>query len=118
MNDFLERELREALRSKDPGEDFTRKVMAHIDSQAKQPRTPKHSVAPRALQWLPAAMAASLLMAIVIKHEPAEPPSAQQGLHAREQLLHALRVTSEKLDLAYQVVHDESRDDDRADAGA
>jgi hypothetical protein len=33
----------------------------------------------------------------------------QQGLEARAQLLEALRVTGEKLDLAYRVVNDESR---------
>jgi hypothetical protein len=42
-----------------------------------------------------------------------------EGLRARQELLKALRVTSEKLDIAYQVVHNESHAhaDDDTDAG-
>ena len=118
MNDFLERELREALRSKDPGEEFTRKVMARIHAQQDAARAPSHPLAQRMARWIPAALAASLLMAIVMRHEPIPQPTAQDGARAREQLLQALRLTSEKLDLAYQVVHDDSRADIRPDAGA
>jgi hypothetical protein len=117
MSDFLENELRRALRPEDPGDDFTRTVMTRVRAQTA-PETPRRApTSQRALRWLPAALAASLLAAIVVKHERIEERTVQDGLRAREQLLQALRMTSEKLDLAYEVVHDQSND--RADdAGA
>jgi hypothetical protein len=108
MNDWLENELRRALRPEDPGEDFTRKVMARVRPQAALPR--RAAIGQRIVQWFPAALAASLLVAIVMKHEQAEQRTVQDGMQAREQLLLALRMTSEKLDLAYEVLHG---DDDR-----
>jgi hypothetical protein len=115
-NSELDSELRRALRPADPGDEFTRAVMARVSAQgttaARQPfKTPSTHV----LRWLPAALAASLLMMIVIKHEPHE-ASFANGQLAREQLLEALRVTSKKLDIAYQVVHNQSNAAD--DTGA
>lgn len=117
MNDLLENELRRALRPEDPGEDFTRKVMARIGSQAATPARPT-PLGHRIVQWFPAALAASLLVAIIVKHERIEDRTVQDGLQAREQLLLALRMTSEKLDLAYEVVHEASHEHRSDDGGA
>lgn len=118
MSDFLENELRRALRPADPGDDFTRQVMARVRSQATVTQSRRRApVSHRAVQWLPAALAASLLVAIIVKHERVEQQTVQEGLRAREQLLQALRVTSEKLDLAYDVVHEASNESRRDDAG-
>jgi len=108
MNDDLEHELRRALRPVDPGEDFTRAVMARLQSPnvVSLPRARPHSRVQRVLPWAPAALAASLLMTIMLTHQHRkEEQELAEGLRAREELLLALRVTSEKLDIAYQVVH-------------
>ena len=115
MNERFDEQMKQALRPVDPGEDFTARVMARVTSNVtsiQRRRSPLIAVLP----WAPAALAASLLMAIFMTHDqhPVEDPQA--GLRAREQLLEALRVTSEKLDIAYQVVHNETHAD--SDAGA
>jgi hypothetical protein len=117
MSDFLEHELRRALRPEDPGDDFTRQVMARVRTQAGAAAPRRTPVSHRVARWLPAALAASLLVAIIVNHERAEQQTVQEGLRAREQLLQALRVTSEKLDLAYEVVHHDANDRSD-DAGA
>lgn len=118
MSDFLENALRRALRPDDPGDDFTRNVMARVRSQVVTPPPARRAaVAQRVVHWLPAALAASLLAAIIVKHERVEQQTVQEGLRAREQLLQALRMTSEKLDLAYEVVLDASSDPQSDDAG-
>jgi hypothetical protein len=114
MNDHLEDELRRALRPADPGDDFTRRVMAQVQArEAAQPAARKRA-APPILRWLPAALAASLLIAIIFQHEQsaeriAAERAIEEGLRARDQLLAALYVTSEKLDLAYQAVQNGTR---------
>jgi len=114
MNDHLEDELRRALRPADPGDDFTRKVMARVRSRETTAPAPRTRASHQALRWLPAALAASLLMAIIVKHERIEERTTDEraiedGLRARDQLLAALQVTSAKLDLAYQAVQNEAR---------
>lgn len=104
MSNFLENELRRALRPVDPGDEFTRKVLARIQDSS-QPQRRKSGLPTRVAQWVPAALAASLLLAIIMKHDPPEEQMVAEGLRAREELIAALRVTSEKLDLAYHVVH-------------
>jgi hypothetical protein len=54
------------------------------------------------------ALAASIVLAIIITHQW-EIRRAQQGLQARQQLIEALRVTDQKLDLAYRAVKDTQR---------
>lgn len=118
MNDSLDQQLRRALRPVDPGDDFTRAVMNRIEGSSV---TELHSARPRsrlyarALPWAPAALAASLLVAIFVTHERHQQQDMSDGLRAREELIAALRVTSEKLDIAYQVVQNESgANDNRA----
>lgn len=112
MSDNLDQELRRALRPVDPGDDFTRAVMARVAAQKVTPirAAPVRSrFATRTLPWAPAAIAASLLVAIVMTHQHRQQEeNIAQGQRAREELLLALRVTSKKLDIAYQVVHTES----------
>ena len=126
MNDKLDQELRDALRPVDPGDDFTRAIMARVASptatELPRPSALRRFYAralPRTLSWAPAALAASLLVAIFVTHENHQQQDIAAGLRARQELLEALRVTSEKLDIAYQVVHNESDADadDDTDAG-
>jgi hypothetical protein len=113
MNDRLEEELRRALRPVDPGDSFTHAVMSKIHADSARAAHPQNS---SVLSWLPVAAAASLLVAIIINHEGRQPTLAADGQLAREQLLEALRVTSQKLDIAYQVVHNQSDASDEPDA--
>jgi hypothetical protein len=120
MSEDLDRELRRALRPVDPGDEFTRAVMARVTATKVTPFPSKPVRArfgARLLPWAPAAVAASMLMAIFVTHEQRQRDEVQQGLQARRELLEALRVTSKKLDIAYQVVHNES-DANSADADA
>jgi hypothetical protein len=114
MSDDLENNLRRALRPVDPGDEFTRRVMQQV-SRDNQPR-----------RWFPtgrrtaatvAALAASVVLLIAgalvwkQRHEAA-------GLAARAQVLEALRVTSDKLDLAYRLVNTPPRPSRGTDPGA
>jgi hypothetical protein len=109
----LEKELRAALRPVDPDDGFAERLRARMDRDGRRaPRRP-----PVSLLWLPAALAASLLLCVGVLHER-ELARQRQGLEARRQLIEALRVTGEKLDLAYRGVSDASRPPRAGDAGA
>lgn len=109
LND-LEKELREALRHVDPAPGFASRVSARIHSERH------HRWLPARYRWMPAALAASVVLSLLAgygwqwRHE-------QQGLEARRQLIEALRVTGEKLDLAYRGVQDFSRSTAPGSAG-
>jgi hypothetical protein len=98
MNDRFEEELRKALRPVDPGTNFAERVLAKLPQKATVPLSGTR----RAWRWIPAAIAASLVAAVLIRHEWQLRRELEQGRIAREQLMEALRVTSEKLDVAYR----------------
>jgi hypothetical protein len=113
MND-VENELRRALRPVNPPDGFLERVM-----RALPERAPVATVTPIALArparavnaWrrfsAPAALAASLLVAVIVGQHVATVREQQQqraGLAASRELMQALRVTSQKLDIAYQAV--------------
>jgi anti-sigma factor RsiW len=100
MSNNLDDELRSALRSVDPGEEFAARVMARIANESTRPR---RSV-PAGYQWLSAALVAAVVFGVLIAHD--------------RQLIEALRVTGEKLDLAYRVVNDEAHAATRENSGA
>jgi len=115
MSRDLEDLLRSGLRPVDPGEAFTRQVLARVERERERERERPPIVASRPrvhlFRWVSAALAASAVLAVVF-YNIQERREQMQGLAAREQLLEALRVTSEKLDLAYQGVQTPSREDD------
>ncbi len=104
MNDQLEDNLRRALARVEPPTGLAERILARLPAQ---PAAAVRPVPVRRNYWLPAAMAASLLASVLIGHGIAEKREERAGLAARQQLLDALRVTSEKLDLAYHAVKDE-----------
>jgi hypothetical protein len=103
MNDELEKQLRRALRPVDPGEDFADRVMARVQ---KEPVAPPRAD-PRRFRNVVFALAASLMIAAVGVHTW-QLQRERRGLEARAQLLEALRMTGEKLDVAYRGVNGES----------
>jgi negative regulator of sigma E activity len=101
MSKDFEQQLRDALRPVDPEEGFDQRVMARIANEPARART-------KARWVVPLAIAASLAFVAVLGTYQWQERREQQGLEARRQLLEALRLTGEKLDVAYQAVNRES----------
>ena len=96
-DDDLEKRLRESLRPVEPPSGFANRVMTRIEAGAR-PSSRRW----RPTFWLPVALAASAILAVLVVHEHHK---REEGLQARQQLMEALRVTGEKLDLAYRAVN-------------
>jgi negative regulator of sigma E activity len=99
-NDF-DQQLRDALRPVDPDESFTRRVMSRIANEPTRSRRPQRA------RWASVALAASVLLGIVIFHQW-QLQRERHGIEARNQLIEALRVTGEKLDIAYRAINEDS----------
>ena len=109
-NNF-EDELRRRLRPVNAPEGFTERLMAALPARQKPvvvPFTPRAARPSSARQFgVPAALAASLMMAVFLGIQwgvHREQLEEQKGLAASQELMQALRVTSQKLDAAYQAV--------------
>lgn len=111
MSKDFEQQLRDALRPVDPAEGFEQRVMARVASELPRSRA-------KVTRWAASlALAATVAFAAILGAHQWQERREQQGLEARRQLLEALRVTGEKLDLAYQAVNRESPPpDDRSGA--
>ena len=117
MTDEFENELRRLMRPVDAPEGLTERIMAALPPRAAAATvTPIDSarVKPRASRnyWMPGALAASLVGAVLLGTFAANKNDQQlarreeaAGLEARRELMEALRVTSQKLDLAYEAVN-------------
>ena len=101
-NEELERRLRSALRAVDPDEGFAPRVMARI--AAEPAHATRAARAGAVASWLAFGLAASVVLAVLLAHEW-QARRLEQGREARRQLIEALRVTDEKLDLAYRAVN-------------
>ena len=113
MSDDLERRLRQALRPVPPGEEFSARMQERVALASRPPASGSNSTPRRgaARWWLSAGLAASLLLALGIRHREVEAQERLAGLAARQQVFEALRVTNQKLDLAYHTVLLDSRDE-------
>jgi hypothetical protein len=101
-HDDLDRRLRAVLKPLDPGEEFARRVLWRVAAEpARTARLPRASAFAR---WLTVGLAASMVLGLLVVHER-QVRRAAQGLEARRQLIEALKVTDQKLDLAYRVVN-------------
>jgi hypothetical protein len=112
MSQDLESQLRAALRPIAPSATFEKKLIACItdDPQHSQPKA--HRVGGAGwrsrTRWLSVAAAACLLIAVGLQNRLQLRRERENGLEARRQVVEALRVTSQKLDLAYQIVKSQS----------
>src|SRR5262245_59381001 len=103
MNEDLEKQLRSALRAVDPDDGFIQRVLARVASREPPASDDAPATSSRLrffrprVQWLTAALAATLVLGVVGVHFYREQSERAAGIAAREQLLEALRVTSEKL---------------------
>lgn len=100
MSDDLDAELRRALRPVDPPQGFTERVMARVAS-GRSPGA-RH-------RWrVPVGLAAALLLGLGIYVHVQQQQEQHAGLEARREVIEALRLTDQKLDIAYQTVKEES----------
>ena len=119
MTDEFENELRRLMRPVEAPEGLADRIMAALPPRAAP--SPVTSIVtevsartarPRRDYWMPGALAASLIGAVLLGTFAANQNDQQlarreeaAGLEARRELMEALRVTSQKLDLAYEAVN-------------
>ena len=107
MSDEIETQLKNALRPVAPREQFTAQLLSQMTlgrpAQAKIHRL--NRVRRPLAWWLSASIAASLVLGVGVHQYLEQRRMQQSGLEARREVLEALRVTSQKLDLAYEAVN-------------
>jgi len=110
MTEEIENELRRLLKPVDAPEGFADRVMRALPADVK-PAVVVSLPAPRRSRsrqfGIPAALAASLLAAVFLGQYTAEQRelrAMREGLEASRELMQALRLTSKKLDIAYEAV--------------
>jgi hypothetical protein len=113
MTDDLEKRLRDALKPVDPETGFAERVLARVRAEQAPPARWRQS----RFRAVATARAASAVVAVVLIHSWQE-RQERRGLEARQQLIEALKLTGEKLDIAYQGVNSGSRRSAPDDAGA
>jgi hypothetical protein len=110
MSDDIESRMRAALRAVAPREEFSQELLAKMASQ-QAPGRKSARVAPRLRPlawWFSVSLAASVILAIGVHQHLEEQRLQQSGLEARREVVEALRVTSQKLNLAYEAVKSQS----------
>jgi hypothetical protein len=109
MSDDIESQLRAALRPVAPRQEFSERLIAQVMMGNPQSKTRRLTPARNPLAWwLSASLAASLLLGVGVHEHLQERRMQQSGLEARREVLEALRMTSQKLDLAYEAVKGQS----------
>jgi negative regulator of sigma E activity len=111
MSKDFEQQLREALQPVEPAEGFEQRVMARLAREGSR----RHA---KVTRWVSVALAASVAFAAIVGTQQWQARREQEGLEARRQLLEALQLTGEKLDLAYQAVNREEPPTDDDESGA
>ncbi len=110
MNQDIESEIRSALRPMAPSDEFSQQLLARV--AAHPPARPRSNnrmpLRARHAWWVAAGLAASLVLTVGVERQLERQRSLQSGLEARREVLQALRVTSQKLNLAYEAVKSQS----------
>ena len=100
MSDDFEEQLRRSLRPVEPPEGFAERVLARVEA-AQSPRI--------RTRWpVPAGLAAALFLGLGLYIHTDQQRQELAGLEARRQVIEALRLTDQKLDIVYETVKDES----------
>jgi hypothetical protein len=110
MSKDIESQLRAALRPVAPSEEFSQRLAANVTSQrppALKARRFGARLHPLAW-WFSASLAASLVLAVGVHQHLQQQRLQQSGLEARREVMEALKVTSQKLNLAYEAVKSQS----------
>lgn len=131
---FSEDDLRSALKPKDPGPEFTQRVMARLGEADARSKGSKNATAPQRRPWhfwfaglkLGPALAAAVAVLLMVgawvgyqgyqRHQQ-EVKNAQQhemeAKRAEQQAILALRITSEKLNHVFQKVNGAAPPEDK-----
>jgi hypothetical protein len=113
MSDDIESKLRAALRPVHPGDEFTQRLVTQFSEQqtARPPRRRLPLARARHYGWwVSAGLAAALVLAVGVERHVQEVRDRQNGAEARREVVEALRMTSQKLNLAYEAVKSQSPD--------
>jgi hypothetical protein len=115
MTDEFEQRLRRALRPERPAEDFAERVVSTLDSSRLEPPSVVQldSRRPRRIlsRWLPAALAACVIAGLGLIQLRQHAVDAARATQARVQLLQALSIASDNINIVRSVVaHEENPD--------
>jgi len=111
MSEEFESRMRAALRPVAPREEFSQKLVARAIADRSVPPKSRQLIAEgmRPLAWwLTASLAACLILAVGVQQRLHQQQLRQSGLEARREVVEALRMTSQKLNLAYEAVKSQS----------
>lgn len=120
MRKNLESKLQDALRPVAPSDEFSRALLKRLTATRKWPAQRERAARrlPKAAAWwIGAPFAAAVLVAFGVQHHLQAERERALGMQARRQVIEALHVTSQKLDLAYQAVRTQSSAFVEADTG-
>ena len=118
MKKDLESELSDELRPVAPRADFTRRLIAQVEAKTPVEVMPvRQRSAARSWLWA-AGIAATLVLGVGVQQHVRAQRELANGLEARRQVLQALQMTSQKLDLAYEAVKHQSTASGDAESGA
>lgn len=107
MSEELESRLRAVLRPVAPREKFPEELIALVSADQRLKSEARGVQRPRGRAptwWLTAGLASSLLIVAGIHNHLRQSHERAGGLEASRQVIEALRVTSQKLDLAYETI--------------
>jgi len=115
MTDEFEKALQRALQPHNPPEEFSARVAARIDSNGRAAaRTGRFAFLQRRTfrsRWLPVALAACLIAAVGIVQMRQHALEAMRANEARSQLLQALRIASDNVNIVRAAVAREENPD-------
>jgi hypothetical protein len=117
----IESQMRAALRPVAPRQAFSRELLARVMLEARPQSRPRFFAAARVRPlawWLTASLAACLVLAVGVHQHLQQQRLQQSGLEARREVMKALHVTSEKLNLAYEAVKSQSTSLEDEESGA
>ena len=115
MTDEFEQALRRALRPREPGDDFARRVISRLDSSDNEApsvtRLDSRSRRGFRSRWLPAALAACLIAGLGLIQLRQHALEAARANQARAQLLQALSIASANVNIVRSAVAREENPD-------
>ena len=103
-DDKLEHRMRQALHPVSPDADFVARVMQSVTAEPA-PRKRNQRVL-----WLGAAAAASIALLVGVRAYVHEQREREAAMQVKQQVIDALNLTSEKLNLAYRAIQVQGQD--------
>lgn len=124
MTDEFERALRRALRPKGPGDEFAGRIVSRLDSGDVNDVAPASDAEPASIvrleprrlrvfrsRWLPAALAACLIAGVGVVQMRQHALDTARADQARAQLLQALSIASDNVNIVRAAVAREENPD-------